>query len=297
MKKVSIIIATYHRSNLISRAIKSAINQTYKNIEVIIVDDNQPGSIERNETQKIISQFNDSRIIYLQNRKNCGGAVSRNNGIKYATGDYISFLDDDDEYLPTKTEVQVHFMEKTECDVSVMDGATYDDNDNLISEKKQYLKNGMNRIQLMRTHMLYHISGTNTFMFKTEKIREIRGFDNIPACQEYVLMQKAIEFGLSIGYVKKTLVKNHISEGERLSTSLNKIPAQELLINKKRRYFKYLNNKEKRKVLCRHYGVLLNIYLKNHKYKDAIINFFKCVISSPIDAWKWYIEYRKKLGV
>ena len=100
MNKVSIIIATYHRYDLLPRAVKSALAQTHKDIEIIVVDDNPPESKERTETEKVMSEFTDSMVQYIQNIKNSGGAVTRNNGIKRATGDFIAFLDDDDEYLP-----------------------------------------------------------------------------------------------------------------------------------------------------------------------------------------------------
>jgi len=296
MSKVSIIIATYHRYDLLPRAVRSALAQTYKDIEVIVVDDNPPESKERKETEKVMATFSDQRVKYIKNKKNSGGAVTRNNGIKIATGDYIAFLDDDDEYLPERIEAQLIEMEKNGWDASVMDGATYDEEDNLLSEKKQHLKNGMTQDELMRIHMMFHISGTNTFMFKTDKIRSFDGFDDLPACHEYVLMQKAIEAGMNIGYVEKTLVKNHISKGERLSTSLKKISAQNLLIEKKKKHFDLLTKKERKTVLCRHYGVLFNIYYKNKKYLQAIASAVKCVLSSPADAWRWYIEYKNKLG-
>ena len=296
MNKVSIIIATYHRYDLLPRAVKSALAQTHKDIEIIVVDDNPPESKERTETEKVMSEFTDSMVQYIQNIKNSGGAVTRNNGIKRATGDFIAFLDDDDEYLPERIEVQLNEMIENGWDASVMDGATYDEEDNLLSEKKQHLKNGMSQDELMRVHMMYHISGTNTFMFKADKIRSIDGFDDLPACQEYVLMQKAIEAGMTIGYVEKTLVKNHISNGERLSTSLKKIPAQNLLLEKKKKHFDLLTRKEKNAVVCRHYGVLFNIYYKNKKYPQAFVSVVKCVFASPNDAWKWFKEYKDKLG-
>jgi len=297
-EKVSIVIATYHRCDLLPRAVRSASEQTYKNVEIIVVDDNPPESEERLKTEKVMEELlrGDERIIYLRNEKNAGGAVSRNNGIARSTGEYVAFLDDDDEYLPERIEVQLREMLARGWDVSVMDGATYDDDGNEISVKKQRLSNGMSRDELMRVHMKYHISGTNTFMFKAEKLRGIGGFDDLPACQEYVLMQKAIEAGLTVGYVERVLIKNHISPGERLSTSLKKVPAQKLLLSKKKEHFDLLSRKERRAVICRHHGVLFNIYLKNKKYANAFASLAKCVLVSPSNAWRWYKEYKNKIG-
>ena len=76
MSKVSIIIATYHRYNLLSRAVKSALAQTHKDIEIIVVDDNPPESKERTETEKVMAKFTDPRAKYIKNQKNSGGAVT-----------------------------------------------------------------------------------------------------------------------------------------------------------------------------------------------------------------------------
>ena len=108
--KVSVIIATYNRSHLISRAIQSILNQTYKNIEVIIVDDSST-----NKTQNIISEFNqkDTRIVYIRNKNRLGFAKSLNKGIEISKGKYIARLDDDDFWCdPQKLEKQIKFLEE-----------------------------------------------------------------------------------------------------------------------------------------------------------------------------------------
>ena len=99
---VTVIITTYKRPDKIERAIDSVINQTYPNIELIVVDDNIKDTQERKETEKIVERY--SNIRYIKNEKNLGGALSRNVGIKEANGEFISFLDDDDKYKPTKIE-------------------------------------------------------------------------------------------------------------------------------------------------------------------------------------------------
>ena len=99
---VSVVIPTYRRGKYIAKAIDSVLSQTYNNLEIIIIDDNISNSIEREQTQKIIEDINDSRILYIQNAKNLGGSLSRNVGIFKAKGEYITFLDDDDLYLPKK---------------------------------------------------------------------------------------------------------------------------------------------------------------------------------------------------
>lgn len=101
---ISIVITTYKRSDKIEGAIKSVISQTYKNIEIIVVDDNAKIQDERNKTEKIVKKY--KNVIYIQNKENLGGALSRNVGIKNAKGKFIAFLDDDDKYIKDKIEKQ-----------------------------------------------------------------------------------------------------------------------------------------------------------------------------------------------
>jgi glycosyltransferase involved in cell wall biosynthesis len=111
MKKVSIVIPTYKSSGTLERAINSCINQTYKNIEIIVVDDNEPGSSYRLDAEKIMANYiNDCRIIYAKHRRNMNGSAARNTGLKKSTGEYICFLDDDDYFLDTKIRKQVNLL-------------------------------------------------------------------------------------------------------------------------------------------------------------------------------------------
>lgn len=103
---VSIIITTYNRQEFLCRAINSIFSQTYNNIEIIVVDDCSSDS-----TEEIISNYSES-VLYIRNSENCGMSVSRNKGINYSSGEYVSFLDDDDELLPEKIEKQINYFLK-----------------------------------------------------------------------------------------------------------------------------------------------------------------------------------------
>lgn len=109
---VSVIIPTYGRSATLGRAIRSVKNQTYKNIEIIVVDDNGKNIDEKKAIQAIIEDFEDVR--YITYKENHGGSFARNRGIEVSEGKYISFLDDDDEMLPEKIKLQVERLES--CD-------------------------------------------------------------------------------------------------------------------------------------------------------------------------------------
>lgn len=102
MPLVSVIIPTYNRAGLLKRAVESVLRQTFQDFEIIIVDD-----ASRDETQKAIKKYNDRRLIYLRHSFNKGGGAARNTGIIAAGGDFIAFLDSDDEWLPQKLEKQL----------------------------------------------------------------------------------------------------------------------------------------------------------------------------------------------
>jgi glycosyltransferase involved in cell wall biosynthesis len=111
--KVSIIIPFFNRVDLTRNAIKSALQQTHKNIEIILVDD---GSTE--EIGEILDfQTKYNNIIYIK-QSNLGAASARNKGIKFATGEYIAFLDSDDVFLPNKISFQVYQMKRNNYCVS-----------------------------------------------------------------------------------------------------------------------------------------------------------------------------------
>ena len=104
--KVSIIIPTYNRADVITRALNSVLAQTETNYEVIIVDD-----ASTDETKQIIESYLDPRIRYLRHDKNKYAAAARNTGMEKATGQYIAFLDSDDEWVPTKLHAQLQIMD------------------------------------------------------------------------------------------------------------------------------------------------------------------------------------------
>jgi glycosyltransferase involved in cell wall biosynthesis len=105
---VSVIIPTYNRSKVVTRAIRSVLAQTFSDFELLIIDDSS-----NKETEMILRGYDDHRISYFKNQSKKGGGASRNLGIKLAKGEYIAFLDDDDEWLPTKLAKQVFLMRKS----------------------------------------------------------------------------------------------------------------------------------------------------------------------------------------
>jgi len=114
--EVSVIIPAFRRPGSLKRAIKSVLEQTFQDFEVIVVDDNNPGEI-KTQTHEIIQDFNDERLRYAPHEINKGNAVARNKGINLAKGEYVAFLDDDDFFLPQKLEEHINILGKSAEDV------------------------------------------------------------------------------------------------------------------------------------------------------------------------------------
>jgi len=109
---VSVIIPTYGRSELLDRAIDSVLAQTYDNIEIIVVDDNNSNSEHRKHTENVLQKYlQNGQAVYLKHEKNVGGSAARNTGIKASKGEYVALLDDDDEWFPEKIEKQISYFE------------------------------------------------------------------------------------------------------------------------------------------------------------------------------------------
>ena len=112
--KVSVVIPFFNRASQTINAIKSVLKQSYKNLEIILVNDASTANIEK--VIKFVKNYKNIKLINLN--KNSGPAAARNIGIKAATGEYIAFLDSDDEFLENKIERQLSKMVKHNLNVS-----------------------------------------------------------------------------------------------------------------------------------------------------------------------------------
>lgn len=109
---VTVIIPSYNRAYTIRKSIESVLNQTYTDLELIVVDD---GSTDN--TKEVVEGIEDSRVRYIQSEKNVGACEARNIGIRAAKGDIIAFQDSDDEWVPQKLERQLEIINAGKADV------------------------------------------------------------------------------------------------------------------------------------------------------------------------------------
>ena len=280
---VSVVIPTYKRNlNYVSNALQSVLNQTYQDIEILLIDDNPSGYPESEEIQSYIKHLDNKKIKYIRNGKNLGGSLSRNVGIFAATGDYITFLDDDDEYMPQKVEKQLNFMLENDCDLSFSNMVMYRLDGTICDYRDHKGITSFDNDTLLHYHLTKNLSGTPTFMFKSDKLREIGGFREAKMGQDFFLMLNAIESGLKIRYFNSCDIKVYKHNDGGISQGKNKIDGENMLYEFKKKYFSILSPSEIRYVKFRHRIVMSVAYKRNHMYRKMIGESFLAFINSPI---------------
>ena len=173
---VSVVIPTYKRPVFLKRCIDSVLGQTYRNIEIIVVDDNDPKTEARKETELVIQAYAGvDNISYLRHDCNKNGSAARNTGWRHSHGRYITFIDDDDAIAPTKIAKQVECLEQLDDSW----GACYtgyrlfkEHGDPQISSEKRF--GDCYVAALMRT--MFMGSGSNLFLRKSV-VDEVNGYD------------------------------------------------------------------------------------------------------------------------
>ena len=286
MKLVSVIIATYKRENDLKKALESLAKQSYSNMEIILVDDN--GNAEWNmKVSAIVDTFVNNHpnitLNYIVNVPNQGSARTRNIGINAANGEYITFLDDDDIYLPDKVKKQIEFMENGGYDYSITDLLLYNEDDKEIDRRiRSYIKD-ISISALRMYHLKYHMTGTDTMMFKKEYLIKIGGFAPIDVGDEFYLMQRAIEAGGKFGYLPRCDIKAYVHTGEGgLSSGQGKINGENALYEYKKTFFGQLDSQTKRYINMRHYAVIAFAEIRRKRIISFMINAIKAFINAPI---------------
>ena len=181
-EKISVIIPTYNRGNVLLKSVESVLNQTYDNIELIIVDD---GSTDN--TKDIVKklQLEDKRIKYVSYKKNKGACHARNVGIKKATGKYIAFQDSDDVFMCDKLEKQYTNMLKNKSDmdfckvrINIGDFNVTFPNDNTVKKikLKKYVDELCNGNYISTQSILIKKEVVNQYLFD-ENLKRFQDYD------------------------------------------------------------------------------------------------------------------------
>lgn len=212
MKKISVIIPIHNSSKHIKECLESVINQTYKNIEIIVVDD-----ASKDNSLEVVKNIKDNRIKIIELKENVGAGKSRNKGIEEATGDYICFLDSDDYWLLDKIDRQIKFIEENNY-IFIYGGYDYLKNGR---RKKAKVPKSMNYNQLLKNHAIF----TSTVMLNMSYLKKEEIYmPDIKRGQDYGAWWNILKKGITAYAITDTIAIYRVGEK---SLSSNKFKAIE----------------------------------------------------------------------
>ena len=250
MDLISVIIPYYKKKEYIISSINSVLNQTYKNLEIIIIYDDL-NKEDLNLLKKIKKK--DKRIKIYINKKNLGAGRSRNKGIKLSKGVFVAFLDSDDLWKKNKLKKQIFFMKKNGINASHTSYTIINSKNKIIGSRNA---KDMSYKLLLKSCDI----GLSTVVLKKEIITSKIKFANIKTKEDYVLWLKITFNNNKIFALKDNLTKWRKLEDSLSSSKLQKIYDGYLV------YRKYMNFN-----LLKSFGFLMllsfNYFLKDIKNK------------------------------
>jgi len=262
-KKVTCVIPSYKRCETVIRAIDSVLAQTYKHIEVCIVDDNEPNDEYSLALQEVLKKYNgDPRVRYITQKKHINGAVARNVGIEAATGEYIGFLDDDDEWLPTKIERQMDLLSQNSSIDAITTFWTLYKNEKEIRRCAPYDSHDLQFKIFMRDVAVF----TSTVLIKKTAIKRFNGFD------EKLLRHQDLQFLIDALKESSFMVLPEYLVHLHADSHINR-PNVHQLIEAKEEFFKSVNDElhqysksKQRRIKNAHYYEVAFQALKSKEY-------------------------------
>lgn len=259
---VSVIMPTYKRSDKLLRAIDSVLAQTYTNIELLLVNDNEPTDNYTLELKERVKKYSkDKRFNLIMQDKHINGAVARNVGIKLAKGEYIAFLDDDDWWEKEKIERQVEVLKKlpkewggVSCKIQF-----FDENEKLIGKTSKY-KDGYIYKDILN---LITDVATGTILLRHSALDKSGYFD------EELLRHQDLQLLVNFTYQFKLKEVDEFLHCCDVSDTQNR-PNGEKLLEHKKKFFKSikpvldtLSKKELKCIKCMHQYELGYVFIKN----------------------------------
>ena len=293
---ISVIITTYKRSDSLERAIKSVLKQNGK-FEVIVVDDNDQESEYRKINELKLKKFAKlNNFVYLKHKKNLNGANARNTGINKSRGKYITFLDDDDEFLKDRLEKIIKKLE--EGYDFVCTGYSYKKNNVLINEFYPKI-NGISipelQFQILCQNSFFG-TGSN-IVCKTNFVKKINGFDpNFIRNQDMEFMIRYLSTCKNVASIDEVLVTKNIDSTLNIPSFKKFYQVKNLFFQKFSKIIESLDEKSQKEIYKKNINELLIIACYYGNFKDiknalnlekkyktfSIIFFLKVFIKSQL---------------
>lgn len=229
--KVSVIMPTYNRADIMMRAVSSVLNQTYTNLELIIVDDSS-----QDNTEQIIQALEDKRIIYIKNSRNRGGNYSRNRGVEIANGEYIAFQDSDDYWEKRKLEIQMARILRAEPQVGMICCGFFR-HWGVETGEIEYFPSGdvqtcIEKGETLKRLLIGNFITTPCMLLRKSAIKAIGGFDeSLPRLQDWEFAIRTAE-KYEIEFVEEALLEQYISDNSISTDELKYVDASCRILRK-----------------------------------------------------------------
>lgn len=190
MPRVSVIMPSYNKEKYIAKSIASILNQTYKDFELLIIDD-----VSTDSSVDIIQSFDDKRIRFYQNKQNVGMAANRNIGIEKAEGEFIALLDADDLSTEDRLEKEVRFLD-SRPDIDVVFGA-FDEIDEYDTAKANYYVPLKNPAFIKSRLLVQNVVPNGSCMYRKQFVdkHEIRYRDGCLGMDDYLFWIECSLYG------------------------------------------------------------------------------------------------------
>lgn len=267
---VSVVIPAYDSAGTIERAVDSALDQTVEELEVIVVND---GSSD--DTRYLVRSYDDSRVRYFGHSENRGGSAARNTGITHANGEFLAFLDADDEWEPTKLERQIEALrERSEEWIAVYCGYKKIPEDfwsrvhcgmgAILGSSIEQSEGGA---ELVDEVLLgnFALGGSSTLVVETAVVEEMDGFDEaFPRHQDWEFLIRLLKRG-NIALVDEPLVLKY----EDISVSPEDLRRAKALFFEKFRDEIGDLELEGHDVVGQHMFNLSRLYLQDGQFKEG----------------------------
>ena len=229
MIKISIVISTYNRVSLLERLLLSIERQTFRDYEIIVVDD---CSSDVEGYEKLIDSFRPKvpSLLYLRNDSNSGAPFSRNRGIMAAKYDYIALVDDDDEWLPEKLERQVEILAGSGEDAGIVYtwADAVDEAGNVHYQYRSVIEGNAVK-EILNTCFI----PSPSVVAKKEALVKAGLFDrNLPSCQDWDMWVRILSSGYTCRVVKNVETIYHIHKGESIGGSAKALHGYSLFYRK-----------------------------------------------------------------
>ncbi len=214
MDLVSVIIPFYKKKKYISETVSSVLEQTYENIEIIIVYDD----LEKNDLNFLRKNFsNNSKIKIIINDRNLGAGLSRNKGIAVAKGRYVGFIDADDLWSREKISKQITFMKKNNFKMSHTSYKIINEEGEILNiRKSRYFNNYKNILTSCDI-------GLSSVLLKKELITDDIKFASLKTKEDFVLWLKILKSGFEIGALEEPLMSWRKTKGSLSSSIFQKL--------------------------------------------------------------------------